>query len=190
MHRRDGAPVALVLGFGPFGEVLDNPSSRLARAVDGLDAGPFRLVGRQMPVSYRRSVEETAAAVATHAPEIVLGVGVAVQRTCAQLERTGRAGHSTRLDVDQRQADWISSPRRRRVARLPLKAMQEASGLEVSDDCGSYVCNGWLYACLGMLPLHLRVGFLHIPRHGLAPDVVQHAIAAVPARRTDLHGLR
>ena len=70
-------PVALVMGFGPFGEVVDNPSCALATALDGTLAGPFRIAGRTMPVSYRRCLETTAAAVAELAPTVVLGIGVA-----------------------------------------------------------------------------------------------------------------
>lgn len=184
-------PVALVMGFGPFGEVVDNPSCALATALDGTLAGPFRIAGRTMPVSYRRCLETTAAAVAELAPTVVLGIGVAVRRERARLERVGRARVTRQpLDVDGRMADWRSAPHLRRPARLPLDRMCAASGLGLSEDCGSYVCNGWLYACLGMLPERVRIGFLHVPRAGVSADVVRRALAVVPVGKDGFDGLR
>ena len=185
---RDDSPVALVMGFGPFGDVLENPSSKLAEALHGTTAGPYRIAGMRMPVSYRRCVEVTASAVVRHSPDVVLGVGVAVLRSRPQLERFGRAHHGALLDVDQRAADWRSSSHRQRPARLPLRLMCEAGGFELSDDCGSYVCNGWMYACLGMLPEQVRVGFLHIPRGGVSTEGVRQALAVIPAQGKADHG--
>jgi pyrrolidone-carboxylate peptidase len=141
-----------------------------------------------MPVSYRRSLELTARAVVTHAPDVVLGIGVAVSRSRPQLERTGRAKLGPMLDVDQRKADWRGSPHQQRPARLPLRLMCEAAGLEVSDDCGGYVCNGWMYASLGMLPQRVQVGFLHIPYAGISAQVVRQALAVVPVLGSRSHG--
>jgi len=175
----DDTACALVLGFGPFGEVVDNPSSKLAEALDGQQAAGLRIVGRTMPVSYRRCLETTATAIATHRPKMVLGVGVAVRRSQPMLERWGRAQvAASPLDVDGRRADWRAHPHHRRPARLPLAAMAAASGLALSDDCGTYVCNGWLYAVLGMLPTGVSAGFLHIPSAGVPPMVVLRALAA------------
>ena len=184
---RGGSPVALVMGFGPFGDVLENPSRHLAEELNGSTAGPYTVVGRSMPVSYRRCLEVTARAVATHAPDVVLGIGVAVSRPNGQLERVGRAMLGPLPDVDDKVSDWRSSPYRQRPVRLPLDRMCEASGLGLSDDCGSYVCNGWLYACLGMLPERIRLGFLHIPLAGVSAPVVRQALAAVPELGRDGH---
>jgi pyrrolidone-carboxylate peptidase len=48
-------PVALVTGFGPFLDVVDNPSGALARALDGSRIGPWRVVGMELPVSTARA---------------------------------------------------------------------------------------------------------------------------------------
>jgi len=44
--------------------------------------------------------------------------------------------------------------------------MAREASIAVSDDCGTYVCNGWLYTCLGAFPETLPLGFLHIPDTG------------------------
>lgn len=150
-----------VLGFGPFLEVRDNPASRLARAVDGR-AG---IVGREMPVSYRRSVamaEECRA-------DLIVGIGVARGRTEAAVERTAVRGWSE-SDLDGNLGD-IDGPEER---RSPLaEAFAAALGVPVSDDAGRYVCNGWLYRCLG---LGLPVVFLHIPPDGFSAERLVDAI--------------
>jgi pyroglutamyl-peptidase len=97
------ASCALVMGFGPFGEVRRNPAAELACAVDGTRVGDTRVVGRSMPVSYQRSVEHTAAAWARHRPGVVLGVGVATSKNRPELERVARASWASEpLDIDGR----------------------------------------------------------------------------------------
>jgi pyrrolidone-carboxylate peptidase len=141
----------------------------------------FEVHGRSMPVSYRRSVEETARWFGALQPTVVLGVGVAVKRPDVTLERLAWARFApTRPDVDGRVAAWRSGQRVRPV-RLPIEAMARAAGIEVSDDCGDYVCNSWLYATLGALPEHVAVGFLHVPSSGFSVDGVERMLDAIEA---------
>ena len=164
---RTARPTALVIGFGPFGSIVDNPAARLARASSGTTAR-WVVVGHTMPVSYRRSVEETARLVAVLRPALVLGVGVAVSRPQPCLEQWGRRWFDTeRPDVDGVFPAWPTTGRvEARESRLPVQMMADAAGIQVSGDCGRYVCNGWLYACLGAFPIGLAVGFLHVPADG------------------------
>lgn len=150
-------PPLLVLGFGPFLEIRDNPAEQLARAVDGALEG--RIAGRVMPVSYTRCLETTRQAIRTHAPAAVIGVGVARSRTTAQLERLAHGACNDVPDVDGVCGSLRGAPR---TATLPT-AFVDALGLEPSDDAGRYVCNAWLY---GALDLHPHVGFLHVPPEG------------------------
>ncbi len=95
----EGKPRVLVFGFGPFGEVTDNPAARLAQAVDGADAGALRVIGRVLPVSYARCLQQTRTHVAAHLPVAVLCVGVARGRREAAVECLGR-NSATGNDVD------------------------------------------------------------------------------------------
>jgi pyroglutamyl-peptidase len=155
------------MGFGPFQGIDDNPASRLAEASDAA-SGTWRVVGRTMPVSYRRAVEETARWVARSQPDVVLGVGVAVRRTRPALERWGRGCFNPRQpDVDGRLPAWGAVRRSvARASRLPVEEMARSAGIAVSEDCGTYVCNGWLFTCLVAFPESLPLGFLHIPDTG------------------------
>ena len=171
-------PRVLVLGFGPFGEFADNPAARLALAADGARTDAVTLVGRQMPVSYSRSVDLTVAAVEECQPAWVIGVGVAASRASVAFESTGRRVIGTTPDVDGRSAGHVELPPGppTRTATLPIEALARHGGVDISADAGQYVCNGWLYQCLGALPIGIGVGFLHIPRAGWTADALLHAV--------------
>lgn len=163
----------LVLGFGPFLEIADNPAAALARAVDGAMAG-LPVVGRVMTVSYARSLQETVDLVEELDPVLVLGVGVAANRTQVCVERIGRqAPRVGRPDVDGQQ--WLLSDSERLapaelLATLDVQALARSVGGIVSDDAGRYVCNAWLYRVLHALGSTRPVGFVHLPPQGLAPE--------------------
>ena len=91
----------LVSGFGPFGEVRDNPSARLARSIDGEKTQGVHIIGREMPVSYHRSVRCCIDWVKELDVDVVIGVGVAVSRDVVTVERTGvRPLEVVEADVD------------------------------------------------------------------------------------------
>lgn len=172
-------PRALVVGFGPFGRVAQNPSEALARAMDTVTTARWTVVGRVMPVSYRRCIEVTARALADVQPYLLLGVGVAVGRRQVTLERFGRARwRSDRSDVDGHVPGWRRGAGIR-PARLPVDAMARAADIGVSDDCGDYVCNAWLYTMLGAVPEHTRVGFVHVPPSGFTVEGMRRMLDAV-----------
>lgn len=163
----------LVVGFLPFGSVMDNPAARLARAVDGRAAGPWWVRGEAIPVSYARGPGETLRLVDLVRPAAVLGVGVAVTRPEATLERWARAGSTAEAaDVDGRRLPAeVQAPR-------PLfdGGLAAALGVGFSDDAGGYVCNGWAWAVSGAAGV--PVGFLHVPERGFCPARLLAGLAA------------
>ena len=70
----------LVTGFGPFPGVSDNPTARLVRALDGLQIGRATVIGRVLPVSYRRGPEQAVRLARDHRAVLVVGTGVAASR--------------------------------------------------------------------------------------------------------------
>lgn len=177
----------LVLGFGPFRDVHDNPSRRLALALDGSRVGGRRVIGREMPVRYGVSVDLTEALVATHQPVAVLGVGVAVSRTRPELERFGRRqAELGQADVSGLERPPSGAGPALRPARGALEPFAAGLGAALSDDAGQYVCNAWLHDCLGRLDPEQRVLFLHLPPQGVPPERVLSALPALlggaPAR--------
>lgn len=176
----------LVTGFGPFGDVGDNPS---ARAVEQLadrwtPPGDARLVTEILPVSFNRATARVRELIDQHRPAVVLGVGLAAGRQRLGLERVAVNLADARIpDVDGAQpVDHEVRPGEptARLATLPVKACLQAlhaAGLpaELSLTAGSYVCNAVMYAAIAAAPASTRAGFLHIPRADVVPvaDVVR-----------------
>ena len=53
--------IILLTGFGAFGSVRQNPSQKLALALDGCFLQRLRMVGREIPVRYGEGPQETLA---------------------------------------------------------------------------------------------------------------------------------
>jgi pyroglutamyl-peptidase len=172
--------VILVTGFGPFGAVVDNPSGRLARAVDGATVAGQSVVGRTLPVSWYRGPAETIAWARQLRPTLVLGFGVATSRNGVDVESIGCPGG----DGETPDADGVirdveeGAPR---AASIDVRRLAIALDARISLDAGRYLCNGWLYQVLGALP-DTPVGFVHVPPQGLDPDRLLHAIESYVAR--------
>jgi pyroglutamyl-peptidase len=171
----------LIVGFGPFGAIADNPSARLARALDGQMAGRRRCVGREIPVRYAEGIEETLALAALHRPAAILGVGVAANRPLAWVESVGvRLGDAHIPDQGGAAvADLEPGGPDRVEATAPVERLAAAMGIGVSADAGRYVCNAWLYRVVRRIGAEVPVTFLHIPLAGIAPERVLAGLAAV-----------
>jgi pyroglutamyl-peptidase len=156
----------LVLGFGPFRQVRDNPAARLARALNGsrLPRGG-RVIGEVMPVTW----EAASGLAESRAQEIdasmILGIGVAVGREAAMIERFARrtvsgevpdAAGSLRTELRETGPDRLECSIADRWAA--------ALGVGLSEDAGRYVCNAWLWHALDA---RLPAAFLHVPAEGL-----------------------
>lgn len=181
MGRATTDRVLLVTGFGPFLEVQDNPSGRLAEAVDGVRLGRpgepgLRVVGAVLPVDYDEAPARTVSLARSLGAFAIVGTGVALGREQVCVERWGRRlARPDLADVGGRRlADLEPGGPVRVEATAPVVALAQALGALVSEDAGGYVCNAWLYRVLralarspGVAP---DVAFLHIPPQGLAPE--------------------
>lgn len=171
-------PTLLVVGFGPFLTVVDNPASRLARALDGRILGSLQVVGREIPVLYEEGPALTLQWMQEYRPSAVLGIGVAVGRRQPMVEQQGfrrtdpyleDAGGHRLADLDPEGPEKVQS-----TADVPLLA--RAIGAEISEDAGKYVCNAWLYRVVrrgGSVP----VAFLHVPAEGMPLEQLAGGLA-------------
>lgn len=151
----------VVTGFGPFLDVETNPSGALARAVDGARVGRHTVVGLELPVSYERAVQETVSFAQRLRPALVLGLGVATNRTGVQVEHVAvNRTHPEHADVDGRRPKDLG-PGPARVVSSVAPKLAQALGCEPSHDAGVYVCNAWLYGVTTSLAT-LPVAFVHI----------------------------
>jgi pyroglutamyl-peptidase len=154
----------LVVGFGPFTGVAENPAAALARSVDGLRGPRLEVVGRELPVSYARAPTLTREWAAAIAADFVLGIGVASLRREAAVERCGRrrAGDE-RPDADGERPAELAPDGPDELLSPAAEALARALQIGTSSDAGRYVCNAWLYRTLRD---GLPAAFLHVPPSG------------------------
>lgn len=161
----------LVTGFGPFLDVVDNPSARLAEALSGVTRPAWRATGLELPTSFARAPRLVAERLATERFDFLLALGVG--RSGLRLEaRAAAVVESESLDVDgEAWAGRVLGDGDRESA-LPLARWasllsRDAMAVEVSRDCGGYVCNAMNYFALAESGLPAL--FVHVPRE-LAVD--------------------
>jgi pyrrolidone-carboxylate peptidase len=147
----------LVTGFGPFGEIGENPSAWLAEHSEREHV--------VLDVSY--------AAVETwleSGPEFdrLLMVGVSGRANGLNLELIGRNVTGKALDIDHvggpamidgRDVPQLGSTLYHGLTELP-------NGIEFSHSAGDYLCNFSLFRALQSFP-DRKVGFLHVPLFGV-----------------------
>ncbi|MFQ3677000.1 MAG: hypothetical protein SNJ74_03555 [Fimbriimonadaceae bacterium] len=148
----------LITGFGPFGNVEDNPSAWLAERL----GPPFRI----LDVSYG-AVDALVEELAADPPDALLLMGVAAGSERMRLETTGRNHVGAVADVEGIVAgpgpiDPFGPPQLGSTLWRAPVFFEENEMWEPSVDAGSYLCNYALYRCLRSLP-GAAVGFLHVP---------------------------
>jgi pyroglutamyl-peptidase len=158
--------VIFVTGFGPFGDVSDNPAARVARACHGCRIAGQTVIGRVIPVSFVRGPAETIAVARALQPRLVVGVGVAIERPVVTVEQRAQAHGQRRVDVDGAIEHFDACQPNAVSATLDVERLAAELGAEISTDAGTYVCNSWLYRVTLALP-DIPVGFVHVPCSGL-----------------------
>ena len=166
----------IVAGFGSFDSVVNNPASAIAAALNDCVFGNLRIVGREMPVSYARSIDVCNMWVASADAVAILGIGVALERTEVTVESTGaRPDPEAREDVDGRPPPSFDATSPASVsATWDVERLAALTGANVGDDAGRYVCNAWLYQAV--LRLSVPVAFLHVPPMGVESGKLLSAI--------------
>ncbi len=164
----------LLTGFEPFGGESVNPSWKVVSQLDNAIIADCRVVARQLPCVFGKSLEVLNNAIYSLSPILVLAVGQAGGRVDITVERIAINIDDARIPDNQGQqpidepivdggpAAWFSS--------LPIKAMVNAmreAGIpaSVSQTAGTFVCNHVMYGLLQTLGTRSGVkgGFIHIP---------------------------
>jgi pyroglutamyl-peptidase len=166
----------LVTGFGSFPGVPENPTARLARAVDGARIGEATVIGRVLPVSYARGPALAIELAREHGVALVVGTGVAVTRPGVTVETVGRRVLEGACDVDGASLCGLSDDELV-AATLDVRRLAAALGATLSDDAGRYVCNAWLHRVASELAV--PVGFVHVPAEGIDAERLLDGISAL-----------
>lgn len=158
----------LVTGFGPFGEVADNPSARLVRAL----ASDVDVYARVLDTSYNRAARRLCNLMDEVKPSVVLSFGVGRSRQVMELERTACNRNSCQIadvDGDLRLDQPIAPGFEDLQTVFDVDALAASVGCGTSDDAGGYVCNHLYFEGLRHLldtPQAGRMLFAHIPPEG------------------------
>jgi pyroglutamyl-peptidase len=171
----------LLTGFEPFGGERINPSWEVARALDGQQIGPARLVARCLPCVFGAALTSLEQALQEVQPTLVLALGQAGGRAELSLERVAinvidariadNAGHQP---IDE---PVVADAAAAYFSTLPIKAMVAGLRAEgfpagISQTAGTFVCNQVFYGLQHQLRGgSVRSGFMHIP---LLPEQAAH----------------
>lgn len=156
----------IITGFGSFGEVLSNPTEKLIKSLkEELRDELYQLYVLPVSYSYCSSWSEEHISENT---SLVIHFGVSATSHVIQLERTGRRGVGSNVDVDgecyQRKTvdgelDSIQTGLDLHLLRQEL--LEKGYSCEVSDNAGDYLCNFILFNSLKIAPQ--KSLFVHVP---------------------------
>jgi len=169
------APLLLVTGFGPFGDVEDNPSARIVERLDADPPEDLELLVRILPVSFRRcasGLDSALKALEPRHPAAILSLGLHGDGTSFRVEaRATTALVDGRPDVLGVEAGAIRLPKNEALhSTLDLDALRESLNqqgvpeAELSEDAGGYVCERlYFHALARAQSLGVPAVFLHVP---------------------------
>jgi pyroglutamyl-peptidase len=171
----------LLTGYEPFGDHDRNPTTEVARELDGEDVAGHEIVGRVLPVEFDAAAEEMQALVEDHEPVAVVATGLAAGRAAVSVERVGVnvadcVGVPDNADAAPRNERILADgddPPAAYFATLPVAETVERlldAGIpaRVSNTAGTHLCNNVLYRTRAYLEAtgrgtEIPMGFVHLP---------------------------
>jgi pyroglutamyl-peptidase len=179
----------LITGFGPFGNVVCNPSVRIARQFKRQAICGASIVTRAFRVSYDEVDRDLRRILAQGAFDIVLLLGIAGNERGIRLERFGKNKDSASApDVDRktrRRRPIIRNGQQQFETAAPFSAIREllkrnGARCRISEDAGGFLCNHAYYVAQNTIARHGMKSiclFVHVP-----PD--RFAIKGMKAKQT------
>ncbi|QRG70090.1 pyroglutamyl-peptidase I [Brevibacillus choshinensis] len=165
----------LVTGFDPFGGETINPAWESVKRLADASSADYKIVVRQIPTVFDRSLEHLYAAIEETKPDLVLCIGQAGGRTDITVERVAINVNDARIpDNEGNQpidtpvvqggpaAYWSTLPIKAIVKELREKGVPAS----VSQTAGTFVCNHLFYGLMHVIATKhpsIRGGFIHIP---------------------------
>lgn len=165
----------LVTGFDPFGAETVNPAWESVRLLAEGSSAAYKLVIRQVPTVFGKSLEQLYAAIEETKPDIVLGIGQAGGRPDITVERVAINVNDARIPDNEGNQPIdtavVAGGPAAYWSTLPIKAMvkemrERGIPASVSQTAGTFVCNHLFYGLMHALATKyptIRGGFIHIP---------------------------
>ncbi|RLE74661.1 MAG: pyroglutamyl-peptidase I [Thermoprotei archaeon] len=165
----------LITGFGPYEKYKMNPAQLIARELDGKEILGVKIVGKEVPVSFKRVIKIIPEYIKEIRPRVFLGLGLACGRPNITLERVAiNIMDATKPDNDGYKPEdepILPNGPAAYFATLPLKRILKVlrkNGIPamISNSAGTFVCNTLMYVALhtvNELKLDCPTGFIHVP---------------------------
>lgn len=162
----------LVTGFEPFGDSDDNPSMRIARALDADPPAGIELTTGLLPVTWAGAWPALLELLGACNPHLVLLLGQSGKRGSVTVERFalnfGQGRIADNAGVQRAPAALVEGAPLALAATIDVDgvvaAMSEANvPAAASHDAGAFLCNAVLYYALLHAGPGQRAGFIHVP---------------------------
>lgn len=160
----------LVMGFGPFGQVTENPTDAMVRK---LGSEHSDLECRVLRTSYRYVQTELSSLLAQFEPDAAVLFGYANSADSIRIEVVAKNQNDTSLqDVEGRHAEALVLPGAPAEygTTLPILKVEQVlalHGIEStrSSDAGGFVCNYSFYLLMHSAAAHgiTIAGLVHVP---------------------------
>lgn len=164
----------LITGFDPFGGEKINPAYEAVKILpDNINGA--KIIKRQIPTVFRKSIEELEKSIIEEQPDIVICIGQAGGRTAITIERVAINIDDARIkdNEDNQPVDETiyKDGENAYFSNLPIKAIVEKikdDGIpaSVSNTAGTFVCNHIMYGLLYLINKkhpNIKGGFIHVP---------------------------
>jgi len=164
----------LLTGFEPFGDESINPAFEILKTLPDTING-HEIIKREIPTSYKKSIEAMKSILDEVTPDITLSLGQAGGSFGLRVEKVGlNLRDANAPDNDGHRASHEEIFPDGKIAyysTLPVKAMVKSLiendiPASLSYSAGSYVCNNVMYALLYLNDKYykdMRCGFIHVP---------------------------
>lgn len=168
------APLVVVTGFGPFLDVAENPSGKVAMLLAEDPPPGIEVRGFELPVSFANSPRALAASLAGlgQRPDLLLGLGVH-RGNNFRVERRARCVLDSHKPDDEGVFASALAPLGDRDLETPFDLSRLSTALEsphleptqYSEEAGGYVCERTYHALLSQSE-HEGVPalFIHVPK--------------------------
>jgi len=163
----------LLTGFGPFGEVVDNPSERVVEYFARESIPGHELVTEVLPVSYKTVRRRIPELILSSQADLAMLLGVAGKADEIRVERwaINRAAGADIEGVGTRARPILRGGPEGYISRLALNRLKRAlSAVDVpaaiSSSAGEYLCNYAYYWALHTIEtagIRTRCLFIHQP---------------------------
>lgn len=164
----------LVTGFEPFLDHGDNPTQKIAAAIDGEVIGEYKVKTAVLPVTFSEAAGSVREKIEEFKPDAVIMLGLAAGRNRITPERVAINCNDGEVDnngVKKQDEEIVEGGPAAYFSTLPIRTfvdrLTEAEiPASISNTAGTYVCNNIMYQTLhylGECGLSIPAGFVHVP---------------------------